>query len=165
MNPAPSYASKVENVLEVKNITDKLRRLFANFLQEHNLDLTGKSDTYVLRAIKLFLRREREAREKLTHNTKLGESDCLTMATITCLLAADYGVETQIARPATLSRRLHSTIVDNRGKIFKVTGKNRSYHAAPLTPSQVKLRFDLIKPLIARINGIERRLGLRGKSA
>lgn len=137
----------LEGRLGCTRLIDELESRF----DSQNLATLNGSPLRTLRRIKLFLRRNRELRKRITRNSKLGCSDCLTLSTLTALLARRKGVDADVAVPRGYARLLHAVVVyrDGEGtKTFSVAGKTRPRNPRIISPQQIETRLKVTSPVL-----------------
>jgi len=145
------YSEDLETRLNVKEFIDRLEDSF----DKSRYSTDSKNPLKLLRRIKLFLYGEGGIWRSLSEDSMLNSTDCLTLATITNLLASRKGIETTIVRPKNFSRYLHAMLEyrAEKGKdIFKLSGRNRKYSCLCMTNEQVERRIRYIRPLVNLIN-------------
>lgn len=152
------YADELEKTLGVSDIINQLEIEFNIFLQEeeknkhigfHPQDIEEKdSELKLLKFIKLFLHRKKDDIKNITQKSPLSNKDCLTLATIACLLANKKGYQVKIGRPDKLSRYFHALVVKKNGEMFKVTGHNRNYDIKVMEVKEVLSRLKTMKPIM-----------------
>jgi hypothetical protein len=148
-----SYTSDLEVKLGAKEFIDRLEGSFDRSEYSGNF----RNSLNLLRKIKLFLYREWDGWRPLSQDSKLDATDCLTLATITNLLAARKGVETIIVRPKDLTRYFHAMLEYDTGEgkqIFKLAGRNRNYETLTMPIEQVERRIRYIRPLVNLANSV-----------
>lgn len=110
-----------------------------------------------LRAIKVFLHREKERIRMITRGTLLDSTDCLTLAVTAQLLAYRRGLETRVVRPKNITRYFHAMLEydsEEGPQVFKLTGRNRKYEPTPLSNDQIERRITYIRPVVNLVNAV-----------
>lgn len=144
------YSLNLENSLWLKEIINNLEKEFDIFLKE--IWKTLKCELDVLRTIKLFLHERKTTVLKITKNSIISESDCLTLSVITCLLSKRKWYEITIWRPDKINRYFHALIITNNWWIFKIAGKSKNYNVKEMSVQDVINRLNFFSPIINRIN-------------
>jgi hypothetical protein len=157
-----NYSTQIEEALNLGCTIDGCKKLFDNFIKNQSLKI--KTETELLKIIKVFLHRKKIAVQKNNHNSALRNRDCLTLSIITCLLAARYGYPVSIGKPDPLSRYFHSVIITSEGKMFKIAGKSSWYGFKEMKPERVVKRLKLFNPIISSVDYVKNRIRYRCKS-
>ncbi len=128
---------------------DELERRFDDYCRKKSW--TNKGPRHLLQEIKIFLHAERPFRENLFRNSRLPNSDCLTLSILGSCLARRKGVNATVAVPRGLSRAFHAAIVyESSGaqNVFIIAGRGTYKNPREISPREASVRLKITSPLL-----------------
>lgn len=157
------YHLDLQERLGCGSLIDALEARFNSYLEQKRYESRGDA-LAALRQIKLFLHEEKQFRLEALKSSKIGGTDCLTLSTITALLADRLGHPVFVTAPRTFARMLHANVEyfdDGERKTFSVAGRRRFTNVRRLSPTEVAVRLTLSRRLVQTGATVAGRLGLR----
>lgn len=139
-------------------IVDRLMPEFENFVAERKIG--GDSEKATLQKIKIFLHRNEVLVQSACLDSRFDQSNCLTLSTLACLMAARKGIQVSLGKPKNISERfVHTCLIKSDGKKFHVVNYDvESTEFIKMDVDEIIRRFIRNHLLIKAGAGIRRKL-------